>query len=248
MCTLIVARNGANRHFPLVVATNRDESPTRPSADPDWQPGGFYAPLDLVRGGSWIGVNRHGLVAALTNRFLAPRYRRRRSRGLLVTDALAARTTAEAVAAIKAQPAGTYNGFQLFLDDGREAALVWSDAGDFRVQRLGDGLWVFTGDDRLPGVSLRAGFVIANIATQGWPRRSLPQFQNLLSLHDPDDAETGTCVHGPGVTMETVSSMVIRRSAKKDDPISVAWRTGRPCLGGPWHETSLRISPPADNG
>lgn len=239
MCTLIVIRN-VDPQYRLIVAANRDESPTRPTADPAERPGGIYAPLDLVHGGSWIGVNGHGVVAALTNRFLAPRFRGRRSRGLLVTEALAARTTAEAVAAIRSQPDGTYNGFQLVIDDGREAALVWSDAGACLIERLTDGIRVFTGDDDLPGRSVREKIVRERLEDD-WFYGRLGHLQKTLSFHGPHP-EDGTCVHGPDVTMESVFSMIVRRPIGRD-ALDVHWRSGRPCRGSGWNRHEVNVTP-----
>ena len=87
MFTLIVFR-GVDPRFPLVIAANRDERQTRPTREPADLAGGICAPIDLVHGGSWIGVNARGLTASITNRFLAPRRRVRRSRVLLVNEAL----------------------------------------------------------------------------------------------------------------------------------------------------------------
>lgn len=86
MCVLI-ARIGPR---PLLAA-NRDEAYTRPFAPPRrWMaPTPFWAPVDEEEGGTWIGVNREGLVAAITNRSTLPETPGRASRGHLVTGALA---------------------------------------------------------------------------------------------------------------------------------------------------------------
>ena len=237
MCTLIVMR-GIDPEYPLVLAANRDEKPARPTQNPTDLPGGVYAPLDLVHGGSWIGVNRRGLVAALTNRFLAPRFRGRRSRGRLITEALTRRRTAEAVAAIRAEPPGTYNGFQLFLDDGREAALVWSNAAEYIVEPLGAGSWIFTGDDDAPGYSERAALVREWMGPALRPD-DLSWLKAMLSFHGPGP-ENGTCVHGAGVSMESIFSMVIRRPVGNAS-WQIAWRAGRPCETQAWTEESRPI-------
>ncbi len=237
MCTLIVFKE-VDPHHPLVIAANRDERPTRPTANPADLAGGVHAPLDLVHGGSWIGVNRRGLAAALTNRFAAPRYHGRRSRGLVVTEALSAATTAEAARLVAAAPAGTYNGFQLVLDDGRETVLLWCDAAGIFRWRLGPGIWIFTGDDVTPGVSRRAEFVREWMGRT--PRPDDPDWlRRLLTLHGPGP-EDGTCVHGPGVNMESVFSMVIRRPAV-DRIWDISWRSGRPCRSTDFHLSLIPI-------
>ena len=68
MCILFVAVN-QHKDYPLIIAANRDEffdRPTSPSAfwegDPD-----LLAGKDEQAGGTWMGINRSGRIAALTN-------------------------------------------------------------------------------------------------------------------------------------------------------------------------------------
>lgn len=68
MCILFIA---VNQHpdYPLIIAANRDEFHTRPTASSqfwDQQPE-LLAGKDLQAGGTWMGVNLFGKVAALTN-------------------------------------------------------------------------------------------------------------------------------------------------------------------------------------
>jgi len=74
-----------------LVAANRDEAYARPFSAPRvWVASTpFWAPRDEEEGGTWIGVNREGLVAAITNRSTLPETPGRASRGLLVTGMLA---------------------------------------------------------------------------------------------------------------------------------------------------------------
>jgi uncharacterized protein with NRDE domain len=79
-----------NPHYPLIVAANREESRTRPSQAPfrwDGSPTA-WAGRDEFAGGTWLGVNATGLVAAVTNRPAASRDATLRSRGLLCLDTL----------------------------------------------------------------------------------------------------------------------------------------------------------------
>jgi uncharacterized protein with NRDE domain len=86
MCVLICSVG--DRPF---VAANRDEAYARPFTAPRrWIAGvPFWAPRDEEEGGTWIGVNRLGLVAAVTNRSTLEETAGRESRGRLVTGMLA---------------------------------------------------------------------------------------------------------------------------------------------------------------
>ena len=89
MCTLVLLRRPDHR-WPLLLAANRDELANRP-----WAPPGRHwadrpevtAGLDRTAGGSWLGMNDHGLVAAILNRrgSLGPAADKR-SRGELVLE------------------------------------------------------------------------------------------------------------------------------------------------------------------
>lgn len=131
MCTL-AAYVGLSPGLPLVVAANRDEFLDRPSTDPaviavdPW----VFAGQDLRGGGTWLGVNAHGVVVGMLNR------RRpqgpdphRRSRGLLCLELLQARSLAAAIAILDAVCAERYNPFNVLVAD-RHQAWVASPAGD----------------------------------------------------------------------------------------------------------------------
>ena len=70
MCTLVLLRRPGHP-WPLLLAANRDEMVDRP-----WAPPGRHWPdrpevvagLDRTAGGSWLGLNDHGVVAAILNR------------------------------------------------------------------------------------------------------------------------------------------------------------------------------------
>lgn len=90
MCVLALFLPGAGRG-PAVVAANRDEYYDRPSAPPSEVEPGIVAGRDLRAGGTWLGVNRHGLFVALTNRRRPEKRPDSLSRGLLALEALRCR-------------------------------------------------------------------------------------------------------------------------------------------------------------
>src|SRR4051794_38174264 len=89
MCWIAVLLR-VNAHYPLIVAANREESRTRPSQTPFQWAGSptFWAGRDELAGGTWLGANARGLVAAVTNRPADSRDATLRSRGLLCLDTL----------------------------------------------------------------------------------------------------------------------------------------------------------------
>jgi len=126
MCTLVVLHR-CFRDAPLVVAANRDEYLARPAEGPALRrfPEArgeeaplVVAPLDRRAGGTWLGLNDAGLFAGLTNRPTPRPDASRRSRGLLVAEALACRSAEAAAEVLAGLPEHAYNPFNLLVADG----------------------------------------------------------------------------------------------------------------------------------
>jgi uncharacterized protein with NRDE domain len=107
-------------------------------------------PQDPTGGGSWIGVNDAGLVAAVLNRYrLSVRDTGLRwtsaSRGALVPAALACDSIETALAELRGMDAARFQPFRLVLAKGHEAALVASDTRQITVATSAlDGPVMFT--------------------------------------------------------------------------------------------------------
>lgn len=140
MCLILVAWQ-AHPDYPLVVAANRDEFFARPAAPAGWwadRPE-ILAGRDLEAGGTWLGANRRGAFAGLTN-FRDPASQRTGtpSRGALVADALGDGQPVAARLAWLARHGRDYNGFNLIFSDGEDLAVFESVSG--RGQILGPGV------------------------------------------------------------------------------------------------------------
>ena len=123
MCTL-VALHGVVSGTRLLVAANRDEFFDRPAEGPVLRAttsGTLLTPRDVVGGGTWFGLNRFGVFAALTNVACPAPDPERRSRGLLVVDILAAKSANQAAEKIRGLPMDAYNPCNLFVADADEA-------------------------------------------------------------------------------------------------------------------------------
>jgi uncharacterized protein with NRDE domain len=119
MC-LILFSFRAHRHFPLVVAANRDEHYSRPAA-----PAAFWDDLpeiyggrDLEKGGTWMALHGDGRFAAITNyREGVPGPAAPRSRGELVSGFLAGTSTAEDFFRQAASRNNEYNPYSMIAGD-----------------------------------------------------------------------------------------------------------------------------------
>lgn len=115
----------------LLVAANRDEYHTRPTAHAAfWQDAPhILGGRDLQDGGTWMGVTRAGRFAALTNhRTQNGPQTAMRSRGHLVADFLRGTDPAHAYCRTVAADARQYNGFNLLAGDCEELAYTGNHA------------------------------------------------------------------------------------------------------------------------
>lgn len=115
MCLVLVALE-SHPDYALVVAANRDEFYERPTA-----PAGFWpdapnvlAGRDLQAGGTWLGIDRQGRFAAVTNYRQGQREPPApRSRGHLVSEFLTSRVSAREYVRRVTREADLYNGYNL---------------------------------------------------------------------------------------------------------------------------------------
>lgn len=149
MCTLIILRR-PEHPWPLLLADNRDEMRDRP-----WDPPGRHwadrhevvAGRDRLAGGSWIGVNDHGLACGIMNRagFLGPGPEpHKRSRGELVLEALDHAEAREAAEALADLNPAAYQPFNLFLGDSRDAFWIRNAGGFIDIREVPSGLHMLT--------------------------------------------------------------------------------------------------------
>ena len=117
MCLILIAL----REHPdcsLVLAANRDEYYDRPSGPAHfWEDApDLLAGRDLVAGGTWLGITRHGRIAALTNYRDPGRVKSNApSRGKVVRDYLAGTMEPDAYLERVREKKDRYNGFNLIL-------------------------------------------------------------------------------------------------------------------------------------
>ena len=220
MCTFVILRRPGN--WPVLIAANRDEMIDRP-----WRPPGRHWPdrpevvagQDELAGGSWLGINDHGVVAGILNRHgsLGPAPGQR-SRGELVLEALDhadARAAAEALVHI--EPAA-YRTFNLMIADNRDG--FWLRHADpsgtlpITVAALTPGLHMIASgdldDDDLPRLKrYRPRFAAA--APPDPTRGDWTSWERLLTDAElaPGDAAQSVMRFDTGRGFATVSSSLI---------------------------------------
>jgi uncharacterized protein with NRDE domain len=202
VCTLI-ALHRCTPAAPLVVAANRDEQHSRPAEKPAFRGGRrlpVLAPRDALAGGTWIGVNALGLLAAVTNRPVRSRDDARRSRGLLVLDALEHPRAGDAAEALASLERDAYNPFNLFVADGSDAyAVVYEGAP--RVTELSPGVHVICNADPDAREHPKVGRLLesAEAAAQLPPERLLDALAAVCRSHTGGGGPLGdACIHADG--------------------------------------------------
>jgi uncharacterized protein with NRDE domain len=147
MCTLaLYLRQFEN--YPLVVAANRDEHFSRPSGRPQLltKDPPIFGGKDLVAGGTWLGVNAHGMVSGIVNRRAAPAQSREtvRSRGLLCLDMLRAKDTVQARERLEREIGPAYQPFILLVASEEAAFVAFNTGGKINRIELDAGLHIFS--------------------------------------------------------------------------------------------------------
>jgi uncharacterized protein with NRDE domain len=227
MCTLI-ALHRCIAGAPLVIAANRDEFFERPAEGPViWKTaeGRVVAPRDVRAGGTWLGVNAHGVVAAVTNRRCPIPDPTRRSRGLLVMDALRAGSAADAAESLQDLPIDAYNPFNLLVADD-VSAHVFSYEGKAQRIDLEPGVHVIGNVHPLERpAKLERVRRAAERAGDATPSRVLDSLARVCRDHEGDGAIDSACVHaGP---YGTRSSILLRLGGEGRGELRFA--DGAPC-------------------
>jgi uncharacterized protein with NRDE domain len=201
---------------PIFVLTNRDESTERPTIAPHLfvspPPRGthWFGGTDQQAGGTWFGVNEHGLLAGVTNRKTKTVPANPRSRGLFCRDILEEASAQAALDRARTELASNeYAGFNLILLTAPEA-FVLEHADDSRIHHLTPGVHTI-GNGRLDDphdarVQRTQVLVEEMLARYGNWADCVGPSQAICRVH-ADENGPGICLHGDG--FGTVGSSVV---------------------------------------
>jgi Transport and Golgi organisation 2 len=227
MCTLAFAVRPSPDVL-LAVAGNRNEFLARPAAPPRVWPDlpGVLMPRDEKAGGTWLGLTASGLFVCVTNRRGAAPDPSRRSRGLLVLDALRAGDAAAVRALCSTLPPERYNGFHLVFADARVAGVAICDGERLEVRALQPGeAHLVTERSYGAGEGVREAEVRREVAPLLLsPGVSAAMLRPPMQRHGPSPLE-GACVHADELGYGTRSSIQLVLRASPD----FLWTQGHPC-------------------
>lgn len=147
MCLIVVAFQ-CHPDFPLVIAANRDEYYQRPTRTADfWTTSPHVlAGQDEEEGGSWLGLNKTGRIAAVTNfRDGIGETKSTRSRGHLVSRFLQENSAPEKYLNDILEQKSDFNAFNLLL--GHWDNLYFLSSREQQFRKLGKGIYGISNGD-----------------------------------------------------------------------------------------------------
>ncbi|MEE8506366.1 MAG: NRDE family protein [Kiloniellales bacterium] len=251
MCTVIVLRRPGHP-WPLVLAANRDEMADRP-----WRPPGRHWPdrphvvagLDEKAGGSWLGLNDHGVVAGVLNRVDSlGSAKNKKSRGELVLEALDHSDATAAATQVSHLNAGDYRSFNMVVADNQNA--FWlrnldeergAEGGPATIEvfELPPGLSMITARDRNDPTSPRIHEHLPRLEKAEPPDPRSGNWRDWLEIlksrktgedHDPEGAMTIVTDSGFGTVSSSLIGLPGIPQSLRETPIKPVWRfaPGRP--------------------
>jgi hypothetical protein len=131
---------------PVLLALNRDEQFNRPAQSPRIQSGRprVVCGIDRKAGGTWAGVNQHGLFTAVVNCPKRNVPAEARSRGLLCRELLACRNADDAIEkAVQELSTGCYAGGNFLCVDRQSGGVVYG-GDEIETEKLWPGLHILS--------------------------------------------------------------------------------------------------------
>ena len=141
MCLIVFAYR-EHPCYPLILVSNRDEYHARPTARAAfWNDvPGLLAGRDLEGGGTWLGLNDRGQIAAVTNyREPAPPVAEIQSRGSLAVEYLSNACTPEEYGRSAVAGGTDHAGFNLLLADSH--TMTWTSNRSEEIRTLTPGVY-----------------------------------------------------------------------------------------------------------
>ena len=242
MCTLVVAFYPGTE-FPLVIGSNRDEDPTRPSEG--WknrEKGKLFCPLD-VRGGTWIGVSKtHKSFCAITNwDIMDERLHGMESRGMLVYKSLLERNPADRF--WDTLDAKRYKPFTILWGNAYSLYSLQCNHEEMIVNQLSPGIHISTGwglnqtDEHAIRLgdwkaNKREAYIYEHLMREFYdfsqPVNPDSMFTLLREHNDGKGSDNSVCVHDEeNHRWETVSSAIT--TLDSDSKFKIKSLEGKPC-------------------
>lgn len=210
MCIVIIGFKVV-KDYPLVLGVNRDELYERGGEPPALRFGRpvIFCGRDPKAGGTWMGLNQHGLLVAITDRAGDYIAKERRSRGLLCLDALQQSKPKEVTKFLRTElKKRVYNPFNLFYGNTEDALLVSYEEGEHSVKKLDTGVhYLANGDlNDQENPKLRRAKSLLEQSALGTIGEAIESLKSVLTDHG-DEENSPICEHGEDTG--TLSSTIV---------------------------------------
>lgn len=220
MCILALQYKTA-RDAPILVAQNREEQYERPTLGPRIQSGRprVICGMDKQAGGTWLGVNQHGLFVAVSNRPKLPLPPEPRSRGLLCREMLNCDSSVKAAEyCFRELRTGLYAGANYICADAKSAVAVLGGESVQSVE-LAPGLHVLTagGIDDLADERQELVRRLLTLQRLDSAVAFLAVASRAFSRKAPDEGRRGVVISGNG--FGTVSSTLLALAKKPHNAV-----------------------------
>ncbi|HLA86122.1 MAG TPA: NRDE family protein [Thermoguttaceae bacterium] len=229
MCILAIQYKTV-RGAPILMAHNREERFDRPTQAPKIQSGKprVICGIDRKAGGTWLGVNQHGMLVVAANRVKTNVPLEPRSRGLLCRELLGLSSARRAVQhAVSALASGSYAGVNYLCADAHFAAVVYG-GNHVETKELAPGLHILANGNMDDPADERQEFIRRQLTLQ--KIESAVTFLAMASRafsRKPDvSGRRGAVLVGP--EYGTVSSTLISLPRKVQNSV-FQYTAGPPC-------------------
>ena len=227
---------------------NRDERPARKVALPPafgvTRGVRFVAPTDGEAGGTWLGVNEHGLTLCLLNRYAGVETLAERdfkSRGLLLPDLLSSRDPVEVRTAVAHAGLRQFQPFTLLaLAPGPSASVMsWTGHRLLVAEDDCDSLMPLTSSSFAGAEVTRARRELFRSMAAGSAEPAPEMHMRYHRSHSPGPGPLSVCMHRPEAS--TVSFSRVRVNTRSAE---FFYQPGPPCAGA----QGVRVSLPRPTG
>ena len=189
MCTLFIHRK-KNSDWPILIAANRDEYYSRSFKKPGkhWKKyPSIFAGKDSSKGGSWLGLNKKGLCAAILNRDSTNIVNKKNtSRGNVVINMLKYNSAKEALKSISKTFNFNTKYFNLFIADYKNAYWIKYLDQHLTISKIPFGFSILDNYDLNDQNSLKQKLYFKIFIKKKLPnpnKKSFKDWQDLLFLN-----------------------------------------------------------------
>ncbi len=233
MCTVVILRR-KNHDWPLIIGANRDEQFSRP-----WKEPGYHWPelsdviggLDEEGGGSWLALNKSGVIASVLNQSNTPNQEEdKRSRGELVLEALNHADARDAAESLQYLNPEAYRPFHLVVADNHDAYVIYTDArvGTISIREIPIGYSMITRYGLNAEICLRTKNYLPQFKTSPVPdpvKKDFKHWEKLLksSVYDvKDGSDSAMLINANGFGTVTSSLLAIPKPGLDHPPVFLA--------------------------